>query len=306
LDLTVFIQNKKTREATQKVLQAADAQFGGVDMSKLESVWQGLIKHQLLLIKDEVVKFTQKIPTSVRRVLRNEPRWREVIHFPGEDAAAIESRRTRRAMRVWRNKLLWVMFGDSSQTMKSRCCVWLWNLFVLASSWWLFNFDKFQLIQAVLVGVVLMVLSSFLRFIDPKDMWERVPSKQQLLHALPPQEKVEAQAFKAWSHFCFVSDWTFANLLFVREEVYQCYDIGVSEYSESAKRRFSEMAQQPRKGQLIDDEFEEEVSPATQTKKRSQGVANRIHKLIQERDGGGGGSGTSSTRTRGRRRPGRT
>merc|ERR1719428_1356640 len=36
LDLTTFIPNKRTRETVQKVLQAADAQHGGVDCSKLE------------------------------------------------------------------------------------------------------------------------------------------------------------------------------------------------------------------------------------------------------------------------------
>merc|ERR1712137_474327 len=98
---------------TQRALQVADGQRGGVDMEKLEA-WQGLIRHQLQLIRDEVLKFTNKIPTNVRRVLRNEPRWRQVIQFPGEDASAMESRRTRRALQVWKKKLLWTMFGDKT------------------------------------------------------------------------------------------------------------------------------------------------------------------------------------------------
>merc|ERR1719401_2473425 len=114
LDLTIFVQNKRARELTQRALQAADAVYGGVDMTKLESLWQGLIRHQLLLIRDEVLKFTQKIPTGVRRVLRNEPRWREIISFPGEDAAAIESRRTKQALRSFRSKLWWIVMGDSN------------------------------------------------------------------------------------------------------------------------------------------------------------------------------------------------
>jgi hypothetical protein len=82
LDLTIFIQNKRARELTVRALQAADANYGGVDMTKLESLWQGLIRHQLLLIKDEVLKFTQKIPTNVRRHLRNEPRGERSSSFP--------------------------------------------------------------------------------------------------------------------------------------------------------------------------------------------------------------------------------
>ena len=36
------------REQTQRVLQSADAVYGGVKMESLEKLWLGLIKHQLL------------------------------------------------------------------------------------------------------------------------------------------------------------------------------------------------------------------------------------------------------------------
>eukprot|EP00913_Durusdinium_trenchii_P013131 g12326.t1 len=67
LDLTIFVANKRARE-----------------QESLDKLWLGLIKHQLLLIKDEVVKYNSKIPSALRRVLRTEPRWREIVNFPGE------------------------------------------------------------------------------------------------------------------------------------------------------------------------------------------------------------------------------
>eukprot|EP00928_Gymnodinium_smaydae_P013292 TRINITY_DN14861_c0_g1_i2.p2 TRINITY_DN14861_c0_g1~~TRINITY_DN14861_c0_g1_i2.p2 ORF type:complete len:430 (-),score=91.44 TRINITY_DN14861_c0_g1_i2:392-1681(-) len=156
LDLTYFIANKKVRENTLKVLQQADAAFGGVDMAKLESVWQGLIKNQLTLLKEEVLKFTEKIPVGVRRVLLKEARWRDIITFPGEDAKTMESKRTRRAMKAMANKVVWVLIGDKSMTAKARLGAILGNVFVFLLVWWLFNFDKFQLVQTVLIAVLFM------------------------------------------------------------------------------------------------------------------------------------------------------
>eukprot|EP00927_Polykrikos_kofoidii_P071532 TRINITY_DN67794_c0_g1_i1.p1 TRINITY_DN67794_c0_g1~~TRINITY_DN67794_c0_g1_i1.p1 ORF type:complete len:519 (-),score=107.57 TRINITY_DN67794_c0_g1_i1:301-1857(-) len=290
LDLTVFIQNKRAREATQKVLQAADAQWGGVKMEMLEKTWQGLIRHQLMLIKDEVLKFTTKIPTSVRRVLRNEPRWREVIHFPGEDATTIESRRTRRALKVWRQKLTWVLIGDSSMLWKHRLGVLAWNSLVLFLSWWLFSFDWFQLIQAILVAVVFMMATSLLRLVDPNDAWNNVPSREQIVKMLPPREKVEMWASFVWGYFCFASDWVFETVFFIREDLYQLSVMGFAEYWEDAKRRFSQRLDQPKDDkQVIDSDFEEE--DLADKKKRPAGVANRIAKLIADRDATGGGRG---------------
>jgi len=179
LDLTTFVQNKRARELTQRALQAADGVYGGVDMAKLEPVWQGLIRHQLLLIKEEVVKFTQKIPLEVRRFLRKEPRWREVIHFPGEDAASMERRRTKKALRVWSKKLQWVVLGDPSAELKHRWGVRAWNGLLAYASWWLFSFDYFQSLQAIMVSLLFMSITSAFRQVDPKEVWEKLPSREQ-------------------------------------------------------------------------------------------------------------------------------
>lgn len=229
LDLTTFIQNKRARELTQRALQAADASYGGVDMTKLESLWQGLIRHQLLLIRDEVLKFTSKIPTSVRRVLRNEPRWREVIHFPGEDATAMESRRTKRAVQVWRKKLMWIIFGDSSMELKLRWGVRAWNALVLYLSWWLFSFDYFQLLQAILVAVLLMAVTSLFRLIKPKEVWSRLPTR----------EEVEEWRQKAKEYAILTMDWLSASAFFLHEELNKFHAVGISAYFEETKPRFA-------------------------------------------------------------------
>eukprot|EP00438_Fugacium_kawagutii_P015138 Skav220607 [mRNA] locus=scaffold507:143470:153073:+ [translate_table: standard] len=115
------------------------------------------------LIKEEVVKYNSKIPSgydpqlkvgdtweisSLRRVLRTEPRWREIVNFPGEDAATMERKRLRKAFAVWRRKLLWVLIGDSSMPSKHRLCVVGWNVLLFLISWWLFSFQTFELLQA--------------------------------------------------------------------------------------------------------------------------------------------------------------
>jgi len=227
LDLCAFVQNKRARELTQRALQAADGTYGGVDMTKLESLWQGLIRHQLLLIRDEVLKFTSKIPTNVRRVLRNEPRWREVMHFPGEDARAIESRRTKRAVQAWRGKLFWIIFGDSSDELKLRWGVRAWNALVLYLSWWLFSFDKFQLLQAILVAVLLMAVTSLFRLISPKEVWSRVPTREEL----------EEWRKKTKEYAESTVEWMGATAFTLHEELNKFHAVGFTAYYEDARPR---------------------------------------------------------------------
>merc|ERR1719330_583358 len=238
LDLTVFIQNKRAREQTVRALQAADGTYGGVDMSKLESLWQGLIRHQLLLIKDEVLKFTSKIPPSVRRVLRQEPRWREVIHFPGEDATAMESRRTKRALVVWRRKLFWVLWGDGTDPFKFRWGVRAWNVLVCYYSWWLFGFQYFDLIAAILVAIALMCITSLGRQINPQEVWDKLPSKEQVQEKLPPREQVEEWLQKAKEYAILAGEWLNNFALLMREEFKKGRSMGFSAYYEDAQPRF--------------------------------------------------------------------
>lgn len=293
LDLTVFVQNKRARELTVRALQAADAHYGGVDMTKLESLWQGLIRHQLLLIKDEVLKFTQKIPTGVRRVLRNEPRWREVIHFPGEDAAAMEARRTKRAAMVWRRKLMWVVFADDTMDFKLKWAARAWNVVLAYFSWWMFSFDYFQLLQAILVALMLMAAFSLVRLLKPHDVWERLPSEQQVRDAVPPREKAEEAIMRAWEDLAALTEALEGFAVGTQEELNRLRSLGVSKYLEGASPRLSawwaaraEAAAAYSEGQ--DDG--EGNSPSEQRKKRTAGVANRIARLLAGRGAAGGGS----------------
>jgi hypothetical protein len=241
LDLTSFVTNKRARELTQKALQAADGTFGGVDVSKLEKVWQGLIRHQLLLIRDEVVKFTQRIPTNVRRFLRTEPRWREVISFPGEDAVSMERKRTRKAFLAWSKKLLWVIIGDSRSEFKYRWGVRIWNFCLAYFSWWLFNFDYFQSLQAIMISLLFMSVTSLFRSIDPQeDIWEKLPSREQVIEMLPPREKVEEWMEIAKEEAVMVKEWAKEETVFIREEFRQVQESGFSKYADDAYPRFLE------------------------------------------------------------------
>lgn len=305
LDLTTFVQHKRARESTAKVLQAADAQWGGVDMSKLETLWTGLIKHQLLLIKEEVLKFTKKVPTSVRRVLRSEPRWREVTFFPGEDAAAMEAKRTRKAFRVWGRKMLWVLLGDSQSELKFRWGVRLWNVFLFVASWWLFGFENFQLLQAILIAVLSMCFTSLFRQVDVVELWAMAPSKEQVQDALPPREKVEEKLEKAWGWICFAYDKACWAYQFLRDEALTARDLGASEYLEDVRRRWQEFSERE-PPPLLEEELDEEDEP--RPKKRSAAVAKSIAKLLADREGAGGvkaqaAQSDAPRRTRGRRRP---
>mmetsp|Transcript_128132 Transcript_128132/g.232953 ORF Transcript_128132/g.232953 Transcript_128132/m.232953 type:complete len:521 (-) Transcript_128132:129-1691(-) len=292
LDLTTFIPNKRAREATQKVLQAADAQFGSVDMTKLEAVWSGLIRQQLLLIREEVTKFTQKIPTSVRRVLRNEPRWRDIIHFPGEDAATIESRRTKRALRVFRAKLIWILLGDFRAEPKMRWGVRGWNLFLCLYSWWLFSFRKSEVLQALLVAFLLMVCSCVFRLIPPDEIWERLPSQKQVQAVFPPREQVEDRLEKAWRYIVLIGECLLAAAIFLYDEFQQLRELGGSAYIESAQVRFAEWSEAAKNPPPLDEDLDDgEGSSETKQRKKPPGVANRIARLIEEREGGAGGGG---------------
>jgi len=294
LDLTTFIKNKRARELTVKALQAADANHGGVDMTKLETVWQGLIKHQLQLIRDEVTKFTQKIPTNVRRVLRTEPRWREIIHFPGEDAASIESRRTKRALKVWGKKLCWVLIGDGSMELRHRLAVFAWNALLLFLSWWLFEFDWFQLLQAVLVGMFLMITTSFFRNITPQDVWNRLPSEQQIRAKLPPREQVEERLSKWWEDLRWGAEALKDVGAFLEVEFGKLHAKGFQEYADEARPRLaawwegrSDWSWNSAPG---DDGLDEaEVFNSDKKKQRSSGVAKTVARL---RAGRGTGRGT--------------
>eukprot|EP00812_Abedinium_dasypus_P012132 NODE_565_length_1479_cov_316.649579.p1 GENE.NODE_565_length_1479_cov_316.649579~~NODE_565_length_1479_cov_316.649579.p1 ORF type:complete len:419 (-),score=100.83 NODE_565_length_1479_cov_316.649579:205-1461(-) len=230
LDLTLLTTNKKAREVTQKVLMAADGQHGGVDFSKLESLWQGIIRHQLLLIRDEVLRFTQLIPPAVRRVLKSEPRWREVVHFPGEeDAFGMETRRTKKALRLWKSKLIWVLLGDTSTEPKHYWSVRAWNLFIAVFSWWLFGYDYFQLVQAILVGIFLMVVTSWCRLVPLEEVRRRVP----------PRERVEEWLAIAWAFLGRALECTQTCMRMACFEAREAHALGLSSYVERTKAKLS-------------------------------------------------------------------
>eukprot|EP00747_Dinoflagellata_sp_TGD_P078306 gnl/TRDRNA2_/TRDRNA2_160002_c0_seq1.p1 gnl/TRDRNA2_/TRDRNA2_160002_c0~~gnl/TRDRNA2_/TRDRNA2_160002_c0_seq1.p1 ORF type:complete len:333 (+),score=53.52 gnl/TRDRNA2_/TRDRNA2_160002_c0_seq1:122-1000(+) len=270
---------------------AADAQPGGVDLMKLEDLWQRLIRHQLLLIKDEVLKFTSKIPTSVRRILRNDPRWRDIIQFPGEDASAMEKRRTARAMRVWRTKLVWVMIGDGTMEAKHRLGVCMWNVLLMFLSWWLFGFDKFQSIQALLVSVVLMCLTSLLRLADWKYYWEHIPTKDKIYERLPPREQVDEWANRAWDFLCLVGEKLQLAAVFSQEEYKKLRAKGSKQYFDEAQTRFYHWWDARQAAAAAQAELEREAEDAEAKRRKTAGIASKINKLLEEREEKGTGGG---------------
>lgn len=311
LDMTFFIQNKRAREQVQRVLQAADGVGGGVKMESLDKLWQGLIKHQLTLIKDEVIKFTKKLPTSVRRVLRTEPRWREIINFPGEDAASMERRRLKKAMGVWRRKFTWVLISDSSSTAKERLGVLCWNAFLVVASWWLFGFNYVDLLPAILVSILLMVLSSLFRGINPKDAWERVPSQKQVQAWLPPEKEVDVYLQKGWARLCLMVDLTKSCIDQSFVEWDRCREVGLASYPEDAKTRLAQWwMSKPAttSSEFVEMEEENEGSPSQNHRsKKNANIANRIKELKAEREqprASAASAGDGPSRARGRRRPG--
>eukprot|EP00441_Pelagodinium_beii_P046705 CAMPEP_0197620798 /NCGR_PEP_ID=MMETSP1338-20131121/1541_1 /TAXON_ID=43686 ORGANISM="Pelagodinium beii, Strain RCC1491" /NCGR_SAMPLE_ID=MMETSP1338 /ASSEMBLY_ACC=CAM_ASM_000754 /LENGTH=511 /DNA_ID=CAMNT_0043190077 /DNA_START=1336 /DNA_END=2871 /DNA_ORIENTATION=+ len=288
LDLTIFVQNKKAREQTQRTLEAADACWGGVNMTTLDKLWQGLIKHQLTLIKDEVIKFTKKIPTNVRRVLRTEPQWRKIISFPGEDAASMEKKRFKKAMKMWRRKLTWVLVGDASMSSKDRLLVLLWNMFLVIASWWLFGFNVFELLQAFLVAGLLMCLSSIVRGISPEEAWNKLPSQQKVQSWLPPEREVQRCLQRGWDKLCWTIDLMDAALVQGHEELVKLHELGFNKYSEDARQRLAlwwlaraQAETTPVTEEPVDDS---DGSPGENKKKKSAAVANKIKGLMAERE----------------------
>jgi len=314
LDLTIFVQSKKAREQTQRTLEEADACWGGVNMTTLDKLWQGLIKHQLVLIKDEVIKFTKKIPANVRRVLRTEPEWRKLIRFPGEDAASMERKRFKQAMKKFRRKLTWVLVGDASMSSKERLYVLLWNTLLMLASWWLFSFNLFEVLQALLVATLLMCLTSLLRGINPQEAWSSLPTQAKVQSWLPPEQEVQRCLQRGWDKLCRTIDSVEAAVAQGREEFANVRELGFEKYIDDARNRWAlwRLAQAEIQSVTAEPKDEPEGSPGEQKKKKSAAIANRIKELKAEREmasvaasaGGNTVAGDDAPRrAQGRRRP---
>eukprot|EP00929_Paragymnodinium_shiwhaense_P078764 TRINITY_DN40853_c0_g1_i1.p1 TRINITY_DN40853_c0_g1~~TRINITY_DN40853_c0_g1_i1.p1 ORF type:complete len:527 (-),score=127.02 TRINITY_DN40853_c0_g1_i1:87-1667(-) len=280
LDLTVFVKSKKAKEATVKVLQAADGQFGGVDMNNLDSMWQGLIKHQLLLIQDEVRKFAGKVPTNLRRVMLKEKRWREMIQFPGEDARSMESRRTKHFFKELGRRFLWLLISDSQKDMTHRLKVVGVNCLTVLFSWWLFGFHAFELIQTTIVALLLMCLISNFRNVSPEDVWKAIPTREEAIGYMPEPKTVELYVGKVFDWVAWLSDTSFFWSLYLREEAYLAHEIGINAYWEDFLRRWDEKEEQAAK-RLDEEEADEGSAPQ---RRRPKGVSGKISRLIAQRE----------------------
>ncbi|CAJ1392372.1 unnamed protein product [Effrenium voratum] len=303
LDLTTFVPNKRAREQTQRVLQAADAAFGAVKMESLDQIWLGLIKHQLLLVKDEVKKYNSSVPPALRRVLRTEPRWRQIVKFPGEDAASMERKRLRKAFTVWRRKLTWVLVGDASMDRSSRLAVLAWNLTLFLLSWWLFGFNAFELLQAVLVSIVLMATTSLARGMDREKLWERLPSQDEVRAWMPPEELVESNLQKAWQRLEEATAQVEEGLLQAPAEWQKLRDMGLAAFCADAQARFHEW--RASREQEAEEEPEEEEPAVNERRKKTASIANKIKGLKAERDAAAATAAAENGRTaraKGRRR----
>merc|ERR1719229_131703 len=102
-------------------------------------------------------------------------------------------------------------------------------------SWWLFSFEYFQLLQAVLVGVFLMAITSLLRLVKAKEIWDRAPSREQVIDALPPREQVEEWLQKAKEYAILAGETSYEFGLQMKKEFELCRDTGFAAYSEDAK-----------------------------------------------------------------------
>lgn len=277
LDLTMFVANKKARETTQHVLQRGDARNGGVDCSKLEPLWKGLIKHQLMLIREEVLKFTQKIPSKLQKVLAKEPRWREIVSFPGEDAVSMERFRTKQAFKTIGRKMWWMLAGEHKKSSwKQRLCVVLGNIALCFYAWWLFGFRNADVLATMLVAFVLMLANCIVRVLPHEELIQKMPSRQEAFKKLPPQEKVEDWLELRWKNTVTFATWSRDTGLFLIDEAKLAKEIGFSSYMEQAQERFS---QRTSNEELFDDE---DNTPAAPSRKKTAQIANKIAKYKAE------------------------
>merc|ERR1719433_283087 len=89
---------------------------------------------------------------------------------------------------------MWVLVGDSTESAKMRLGTLAWNMLVAYYSWWLFGFEVFELLHAVLVAVVLMASTSCLRRVDPESVRARLPSRDRVEEFMPTREQLERWA----------------------------------------------------------------------------------------------------------------
>ena len=87
-------------------------------------------------------------------------------------------------------------------------------------SWWLFGFQTFELLQvqetlwpsrqangfsqAMLVALVLMAATSLVRQMDPTELWQKLPSQEELQSHMP-QQVLEQHLAKAWQRLLHAS-----------------------------------------------------------------------------------------------------
>merc|ERR1711920_607969 len=103
-----------------------------------------------------------------------------------------------------------VLIDDSSMEVKYRLGVVGWNFFIFTVSWWMFGFDKFQLLQALIVAFMLMAASSVGRRFTHKEILDSLPSKHKVESKFPSRELMEARLTKTWESL-------HAGLVFTKE-----------------------------------------------------------------------------------------
>lgn len=201
----------------------------------------------------------------------------------------MESRRTRRAMKVWRQKLVWVLFHDSSIEWKYRSGVIAWNLFMFYVSWWMFGFDKFQLLQAILVAVLLMAMTSVVRLWKTQDILDAMPSKHKIESKLPSREQAEARLAKAWERLQVGLVFTKEMMVLQLDEYEKLKAAGFSEYWEGAQPRLANWwsSESEYVGGSFDEE-EDEDDRVPERSKKTQAAADKIKRMREAQTGGGG------------------
>ncbi|CAE7301239.1 unnamed protein product [Symbiodinium natans] len=221
----------------------------------------------------------------------------------------MERKRLRKAFVVWRRKLTWVLIGDAIMGVKERCAVFAWNCFLFLASWWLFSFHVFELLQAILVAIVLMIVSSPVRGMDPQMLWGQLPSQEDLKTFLPSEAVAELHLQKAWARLCEWLALVEAALDALHQtpsEVEKLRAAGFQAYLADVKGRYDAWRSVVADEEEEPEEQEEEHANDARRKK-SAAIANKIRGIKAERESAANAASidnaSSVRRLKGRRRP---
>ncbi|CAE8604539.1 unnamed protein product [Polarella glacialis] len=155
-----------------------------------------------------------------------------------------------------------------------------------------------------------MVVTSCVRDFDVHQVWDRMPSQQQVQDWLPPEKQVQLHLKTAWDRLCVTVDALADFLVQMHEESRKLQAEGWSEYSVDAKDRLSEwwLSKAEVTRAVSEPSDDEGAATAEMKRKRAANIASKIKGHLADRNGAGGSSAAKPAATdapriaRGRRR----